>query len=310
MPLSRLATVVLLAFLTPLAFHIPSRLSSQENVERSAERITQQDSPPANCRVTLPSDGVYEPPSTDFRPSRTPGQFYFGNDMLWTVLPVDGTWRGPYPDGSRDFVYDEKLPWYRTRAASSPKGVPLTIKGKRLDGPAPSFIETNEPFDYNPGGIVGGISIPAYGCWQITGHYDDQEVRFTVWVTSLTTQETSSHASWPEILPEQPALTAVVPRVHVDGETTARSLVYKVLPEIPRAARETNTYGTVVLHAVIGTDGMAHDLSYISGPQPLVQAAMEAVRWYKYRLPIVDEEPYRAEEVETTVAVLFARPND
>jgi hypothetical protein len=105
-------------------------------------------------------------------------------------------------------------------------------------------------------------------------------------------------------------LTAVVPRVHVDGETTARSLVCKVLPEIPRAARETNTYGTVVLHAVIGTDGMAHDLSYISGPQPLVQAAMEAVRWYKYRLPIVDEEPYRAEEVETTVAVLFAPPSD
>lgn len=312
MLLSRLATVVLLALLTSLAFHIPSRLSAQENVERSAERISSQDSPPPNCRVTLPSDGVYEPPSTDFRPSRRPGpgQFYFGTDKLWTVLPVDGTWRGPYPGGSRDFVYDEKLPWYRTPAASSPKGVPLTIKGKRLDGPAPSFIETNEPFDYNPGGIVGGISIPAYGCWEITGHYDDQEERFSVWVTLLTTQETSSHASSPEILPEQPSSTAVVPRVHVDGETTARSLVYKVLPETPRAARKTNTYGTVVLQAVIGTDGRAHDFSYISGPQPLVQAAMEAVRWYQYRLPVVDVELYRAEEVETTVAVLFAPPSD
>jgi hypothetical protein len=312
MPLSRLATVVLLAFLSPLAFHKPSRLCSQENVERLAERITPQDSPPANCRVTLPSDGVYEPPSTDFWRSRTsgPSRFYFGTDKLWTVLPVDGTWRGPYPGYSRDFVYDEKLQWFRTRAASSPKSVPLIIKGKRLDGPAPSFIETNEAFDYNPGGIVGSISIPAYGCWEITGHYDDQEVRFTVWVTSLTAQETSSHASSPEILPEQPSLTAVVPRIHVDGETTARSLVYKVLPETPRAARETNTYGTVVLHAVIGTDGMAHDLSYVSGPQPLLQAAMETVRWYKYRLPIVDEEPYIAEEVETTVAVLFAPPSD
>ena len=310
MLLSLRATVVLLAFITPLAFHIPSRLSAQENVERSAERITPQDSPPANCRVTLPSDGVYEP--TDRGPS-WPGQFYFGTDKLWTVLPADGTWRGPYRGGSSDFVYDDKLPWYRTRAASSPRGVPLTIKGKRLDGPAPSFIETNEPFDYNPGGIVGGISIPAYGCWEIIGHYDDQEVRFTVWVTSLTTQETSSHASSPEILPEQASLTAVVPRVHIDGETTARSLVYKVLPETPRAARETNTYGTVVLHAVIGTDGMAHDLRYISGPQLLVQAAMEAVRWYQYRLPVVPVipvEPYRAEEVETTVAVLFAPPND
>ena len=312
MLLARLATVVLLASLTPLACHIPSRLSAQENVERTAERISSQDSPSANCQVTLPSDGVYEPPTTDFWSSRGPGpgQFWFGTDKLWTVLPVDGTWRGPYPRGPRDFVYGEKLQWFRTRAAFSPKGVPLTIKGKRLDGPAPSFIETNEFFDYNPGGIVGGISIPAYGCWEITGHYDDQEVRFTVWVTSLTMQETSSHAPSPEILPEQPALTAPVPRVHVDGETTARSLVYRVLPETPSAARETNTYGTVVLQAVIGTDGRAHDLSYISGPQPLVQAAMETVRWYQYRLPIVDEESDRSEEVETTVAVLFAPPSD
>jgi hypothetical protein len=37
---------------------------------------------------------------------------------------------------------------------------------------------------------------------------------------------------------------------------------------------------------------------------------METVRWYQYRLPIVDEEPYIAEEVETTVAVLFAPPSD
>lgn len=308
MLLSRLATVVRLAFLTPLAFHIPSGLSAQENVERSVERITPQDSPPANCRVTLPSDGVYEPPSTDFRPPRPgPGQFYFGTDKLWTVLPADGTWRGPYPGGSRDFVYDDKLQWYR---AFSEKGGPLTIKGKRMDGPAPSFMETNEYFEYNPGGIIGGISIPAYGCWEIKGHYSDQEVTFTIWVTSLTAHEPSSRASSSDILPEQSAPTVVVPRVHVDGETAARALVYKVLPETPRAARETNTYGAVVLQAVIGTDGRAHDLSYISGPQPLVQAAMEAVRWYQYRLPVVDLEPYRAEEVETTVAVLFVKRAD
>lgn len=309
MVLSRSATVVLLAFITPLSSHIPSRPSAQGNVERPTERITPQDMPAASCRVTLPSDGVYEPPSPDFGPSRTPSRFYFGTDKLWTVLPADGTWRGPYPGGPRDFVYDDKLPWYRT-AAFSEKGSPLTIKGRRLDGPAPSFIETNEDFEYNPGGIVGGISVPAYGCWEITGHYGDQEVTFTVWVTSLTTHEPSSHASSPETLPEQPARTVVLPRVHVDGETTARALVYKVFPEIPPAARATNTYGTVVLQAVIGTDGRAHDLSYISGPQPLVQAAMEAVRWYQYRLPVVLVEPYRAEEVDTTVTVLFPPPSN
>jgi hypothetical protein len=206
-------------------------------------------------------------------------------------------------------VYSDKLPWHKTPGVTGP----LTIKGKRLDGPAPFFVETNEPFAYNPDGIVGGISIPAYGCWQITGHYDDQDMTFTVWVTSLTKQKSSSHASSSDILPEHSVPTVVVPRVQVDGETAARALVYKVLPETPTAARETNTYGEVVLQAVIGTDGRTHNVSYIAGPQALVQAAMEAVRWYQYRLPVVFTEPYTPEEmheVDTTVTVQFPRPSD
>ena len=34
----------------------------------------------------------------------------------------------------------------------------------------------------------------------------------------------------------------------------------------------------VVLHAVIGTDGKTHEVSYVSGPKLLAQAAIEAVR--------------------------------
>jgi hypothetical protein len=59
--LLRSATVFLLAFVSPLSSHIPSRPSAQEKVERSTERNTTEDMPPTNCRVTLPSDGVYEP---------------------------------------------------------------------------------------------------------------------------------------------------------------------------------------------------------------------------------------------------------
>jgi hypothetical protein len=230
------------------------------------------------------------------------------------VLPADGTWRGPYPGAARnDFVYSDKLPWLRNPAAL--KVGTLTIKGRRLDGPAPSFIETNEPFGYNRGGIIGGINIPAYGCWEITGQYDDQELTFTVWVTSLMTHEPSSRASSPETLPEAPARSAVVPRVYLDGETAADALVYRVLPETPPAAQATNTSGTVVLHAIIGTDGRAHDLGYVSGPQVLVQAAMDAVRWYQYRLPVDDVYPYELEEelkeeVDTTIAVPFPPTRD
>jgi hypothetical protein len=318
MLLSRSTSVVLLAFVTPLFLHMPFSPFVQENVERSTEKGSAQDMPPANCHVTLPSDGAYEPPFPESGPPG-PHRFYFGTEKLWTVLPTDGTWRGPYSGAARDdFVYSDKLTWLRNPAVL--KVGTLTIDGRRLDGPAPSFIETNEFFGYNRGGIVGGIAIPAYGCWEITGRYDDQKLTFTVWVTSFATEGPSSGAALPETLPEQPAQKAALPRVYLGSETTASALVYRVLPEIPPAAQALNTYGTVVLHAVIGTDGRAHDLSYVSGPQVLVQAAMDAVRWYQYRQPIDDSMlpidplyPYVLEikeEVDTTIAVPFPPPRN
>jgi TonB-like protein len=302
MLLSRSATVVLLAFITLLSPQIPSRPSTQGSMEQSAEEIALLDTRPANCRVTLPSDSVFEPPSP-VSPSKTPDRFFFGTEGLWTMLPRNGTWRGPVPSKPGDFVYDDKLPWYRNQPAFSEKDDPLTVRGKRLDGPAPSFIETYEVDDSAM--TMGGISIPVFGCWEITGHYKDQELTFTIWVTSLPGQEPSSRASSPAISSVLPARTAVARRIHLDPETQARSLVYRVVPEIPPAAQAANISGTVVLHAIIGTDGRAHELSYISGPRLLVQAAIEAVVWWRYSIAVVSREIDEPEEVDTTVAVLF-----
>jgi len=30
--------------------------------------------------------------------------------------------------------------------------------------------------------MLGGVSFPTSGCWEITGHYEDAEVQFVVWV--------------------------------------------------------------------------------------------------------------------------------
>jgi hypothetical protein len=243
MLLPRSTTAVLLVFVTPLFLHMPFKPSVQENVERSPERISPRDIPPANCHVTLPSDGVYEPPFQGFGPSQ-PSQFYFGTENLWTVLPRDGTWRGPYPGAARDdLVYENKIPWSRHTAAL--KVGPLTVKGKRLDGPAPTFVGTDEPFGYNRGGIIGGISIPVYGCWEITAQYDDQRLTFTVWVTSLATHEPSSPASSPETLAEQPAHR--VQSCHESTSTPKQQRVHsptKYFPRFRRRLRQTNTYGT------------------------------------------------------------------
>jgi hypothetical protein len=74
-------------------------------------------------------------------------------------------------------------------------------------------------------------------------------------------------------------------------------LVYRVTPEIPHESQ--NVSGTVVLHAVIDASGRAQQLEYVSGPPPLAQAAMDAVKWWQYR---VDG---KGEEVDTMIEVVF-----
>jgi Gram-negative bacterial TonB protein C-terminal len=304
------ARAVLLTFIA-LLLQMPSGLSAQTGMYQSAEDTAPHDSKPANCRVTLPSDGVFEPPSTvSVGPSRTADRFFFGSEGLWTVLPADGTLRGSGPEKPGGFAYHNKFSWFRTHAPFLQQDGPVSLKGKKLDGPAPSFIQTY-PGNSHPGEdgnamIVMGMDVPVFGCWEFTGHYKDQDVTFTIWVTSYTEQERSLHAlALAHRSP--PAWKAVVQRVHIDPEVQAKSLVYRVLPETP-AALAANTSGTVVLHAVIGTDGRAHELSYVSGPQLLVQAAIDAVKWWQYVINVVSLDPFEAQEVDTTISVLFPPP--
>lgn len=310
MLLSRSA--VLLTSVVVLSQQVPPRLQGQGSTDRSAEEVALHDTWLANCRVTLPADGVFHPSSSvSLGPARTPYRFFFGTEDLWTVLPADGTWRGQATSKPGDFVYDDKFQWFRTRAFT-PQDGPLTMSGKRLDGPAPSFIETFDAYSFAPkhgyAMVVTMISIPVFGCWQITGHYKDQDVTFTVWVTRSSEQERSSPSSASLISAEPPPRLAVPPRIHVDPETQAKELVYRVLPEIPPAAQAPNASGVVVLHAVIRTDGRADELSYVSGPRVLAQAAIEAVRWWRYRINVASLEPFEAREVDTTISVLFPPP--
>jgi|SRR5271165_2730058 len=272
--------------------------------------------PPASCHVTLP-DGKFTPKLSTSGHSELSsagawygggfgGGVWYGTEKLWTVLPRDGVWMGSGPRGPHDFAYDNKLPWGRTNPPFRRTDDPLTVTGKRLDGLAPVFTETFESSgfgrDYSGEGIMGGIEIPAFGCWQITGRYKDADVTFTVWVAPNSENEIVD-APLPETQ-EPPRSSEAAPlRVFVDGEVQAKSLVYRVAPELPAVASVANVRGTVVLHAIIDTRGRPRELDCISGPPQLVKAAMDAVRWWQYRVQMVNDE--QAAEVETTIEVNF-----
>ena len=306
--IARCATIVVLVSTALLA-------SGQEPPTNSAHR-TSSDNPPASCHVTLP-DGKFAPKlSTSGHGELSSGGNWYGRQLgggilygtqkLWTVLPRDGVWRGSGPAAPYHFAYDNKLPWGRTNPPFRRRDDPLAVTGKRLDGPAPLFTETFESSgfgpDYSGEGIMGGIAIPVFGCWQITGRYMDADLTFTVWVAPAVEKD-SMIASLPKTQKRPGSPEAAPLRVFVAGEAQAKALVYRVAPESPQDAGAVNTRGTVLLHAFIDTEGRPRELEYISGPPALVQAAMNAVRWWQYRVEMVNDE--QAAEVETTIKVEF-----
>jgi len=100
------------------------------------------------------------------------------------------------------------------------------------------------------------------------------------------------------VLPSMPAL-----RLRQGGALTAKSLVSRFDFIYPAEARKRHVSGTVRMHAVIGTDGSIQTLEAVSGDPLLVQAALDAVRQWRYRPTTLNGEPV---EVDTTIDVIFA----
>jgi hypothetical protein len=316
MLLSRSPTVIVLALIAVSSTRTPHKtVTSETDGGKSGEGMLSQDARPGNCRVTLSSDGRFVPPSpVPAGPAShleiASDQFWFGTEKLWTVLPADGTWPGSVPGKPGDFAYSNKLPWFRLHPAFSENDGPLTITGKRLDGPSPSFTEIflSNAFsrDDDNAMIMGGIEIPAFGCWEITGQYKDQQLTFTAWVAPPLEQEMSSST----ISAEPLARESPPSRIQVDGEVQARSLFYRVTPEIPPAAEAASISGTVVLHAVITTSGRTSELQYLSGPPLLSQAAIDAATWWQYGIAFANDQPDEPVEVDTTINVVFPEPHN
>jgi protein TonB len=79
-------------------------------------------------------------------------------------------------------------------------------------------------------------------------------------------------------------------------------LIQKTAPIYPQIAKEARVSGTVVIQAIISKTGMVENLRVVNGPTMLRQAALDAVKTWRYRPYLLSGEPV---EVETTVNVAF-----
>ncbi|MGA2201469.1 MAG: energy transducer TonB [Terriglobales bacterium] len=101
-----------------------------------------------------------------------------------------------------------------------------------------------------------------------------------------------------EVAPPPPASTHPLRVSHwAEG-----NLIHRVQPSYPPLARQARVQGTVELRAIVGKAGTIENLVVVRGHPMLVASAIEAVRQWRYRPYLLNNEPI---EVETEITVNF-----
>jgi len=91
-------------------------------------------------------------------------------------------------------------------------------------------------------------------------------------------------------------------KVSISAGVMVGMLLQKTQPVYPPIAKAARVSGTVVLQATISKTGSIENLRVVSGPAMLQQSALDAVKSWRYRPYLLNNEPV---EVETTVNVIF-----
>jgi TonB family protein len=128
--------------------------------------------------------------------------------------------------------------------------------------------------------------------------------------TSVQSQDRGSPAGPSDAAPPSLPVTNPPPpsrpnptRVRIGGNVQARQLTHSVPPTYPPGALSQHITGTVLLHVILATDGSVLNIDVVSGPDELRQAAIDAVKRWRYRPTLLNGKPI---EVDTTIQVIFS----
>jgi TonB family protein len=126
--------------------------------------------------------------------------------------------------------------------------------------------------------------------------------------SSLALKRTTQGATSHSLIADRPSKALLIPSKAVplagsvpnlDPRTTAQltpaKLLHHVDPVTPDFAKEAGIDGTVLLSAVIGTDGKLKDVKFVSGDRALAIEAFRAVRDWRYRPYMLNGRPIEAE---------------
>ena len=91
--------------------------------------------------------------------------------------------------------------------------------------------------------------------------------------------------------------------VVVSSGVATGMLIQRTPPIYPSIAKAARVSGTVELHATISKNGTIKDLQVVKGPAMLKEAALDAVRTWRYKPYKLNNQPV---EVETTIDLVFS----
>lgn len=118
---------------------------------------------------------------------------------------------------------------------------------------------------------------------------------------ALTTQVPASVDAPLQNLPS-PTMPGAERAPAVGGEVQPARLIHAVLPTYPQIARSNRVAGDVTLDALVDESGNVLDVKVLAGPLLLRDAAMEALRQWKYEPARLDGQPT---PMHLTVTVKF-----
>ena len=159
--------------------------------------------------------------------------------------------------------------------AYTSKSIPAPTASTQ-EAPSASVNTTGAVVGGVPDGVVGGVP------------------------SGVFNEALSSTRSLP-VLAKTPEPTPVK-RIRVASRVAEANLIHDVAPTYPPEAGRARIEGTVVLMAVIGKDGSVQDVRVESGLPLLAQAAIDAVKQWRYRPYLWNGEPV---EVDSRITINF-----
>jgi TonB family protein len=191
-------------------------------------------------------------------------------------------------------------------------GVRLTIFSRTVNGNSVTETEgetqvSNEAGAFNFPALTAGqyslkAELPGFSTYRSVLQIDVGQTvkeKVTLSVGGITQRVVVTRVGQPKPAP----FPGTPQRIRVGGNVIAANLISQVKPAYPQTAFDAGTEGVVHLQGLIGTDGTLIGLSPLNfADRDLTNAAMDAVRQWRYRPTLLNNEPV---QVLTTIDVEF-----